>query len=244
MDQVELGKFIAKLRKDAGMTQEAFGNELGVTNKTVSRWETGLYMPPTDILLKISQMFNISVNEMLNGKCINEVENLGAIENHFQEDTSELEQKNQHKMYVIKSVISLFAIILIFCVEKLLTDYGAELMHREFLGYFYWINMIFIKPLFCFIIGSIIAYNIKRYTDFTGNDVAFKIGLSVSIALYLFTFLCRYDVLLVGVFGLDQSNIARLPFNIPFFVTQFVMTAAPIYYILGFVVTFFKKKNK
>lgn len=243
MNQVKLEKFIAKLRKDAGLTQEAFGKELGVTNKTVSRWETGLYMPPTDILLKISQMFNISVNEILNGERINEVENLDTLENHFPEESFELDQKNQPKRNAIRAIISIFVIIAIFCVEKLLTDYGTNLMHREFLGYFYWINMIFIQPIFCFIIGSIIAYNIKRYTSFTGNRIAFRIELSVSIALYLFTVLCRYDVILVGIFGLNQESIARLPFNIPFSVTQFIMTAAPIYYILGFVVTFFKKNK-
>ena len=41
MDQVKIGKFIAQLRRENGMTQEALGEKLGVTNKTISRWETG-----------------------------------------------------------------------------------------------------------------------------------------------------------------------------------------------------------
>lgn len=45
MDQIKIGKFIAALRKDKGMTQEQLGEKLGVTNKTVSRWENGNYMP-------------------------------------------------------------------------------------------------------------------------------------------------------------------------------------------------------
>lgn len=41
MDQVKIGKFIAELRRRAGLTQEALGKKIGVTNKTISRWENG-----------------------------------------------------------------------------------------------------------------------------------------------------------------------------------------------------------
>ena len=46
MDMISIGKFIAALRKEKGLTQEQLGEKLGVTNKTVSRWETGTYLPP------------------------------------------------------------------------------------------------------------------------------------------------------------------------------------------------------
>ena len=42
MDQVKTGKFIAELRREKGLTQEMLGKKLGVTNKTVSRWENGV----------------------------------------------------------------------------------------------------------------------------------------------------------------------------------------------------------
>ena len=42
MDQVKIGKFIAMLRKEAELTQESLGEKLGVTNKTISRWENGI----------------------------------------------------------------------------------------------------------------------------------------------------------------------------------------------------------
>ena len=45
MDQVKLGAFVAQLRRERGWTQEELGERLGVTNKTVSRWENGNYMP-------------------------------------------------------------------------------------------------------------------------------------------------------------------------------------------------------
>ena len=50
MDQFKTGRFIAENRKQMNMTQEMLGEALGVTNKTVSRWETGKYMPDLDTI--------------------------------------------------------------------------------------------------------------------------------------------------------------------------------------------------
>lgn len=49
MDMVKMGSFLAELRKEQKLTQAELGEKLGVTNKTVSRWETGTYVPPVDI---------------------------------------------------------------------------------------------------------------------------------------------------------------------------------------------------
>lgn len=68
MDLVQIGKFIAELRKEQKLTQEQLGEKLCVTNKTVSRWENGNYLPPADALLVMSQLFGVSVNEILSGK--------------------------------------------------------------------------------------------------------------------------------------------------------------------------------
>lgn len=80
MDLVQIGKFIAELRKEQKLTQEQLGEKIGVTNKTVSRWENGNYLPPADMLLSISQLFNISVNEILCGKRLSSEEYKEAAE--------------------------------------------------------------------------------------------------------------------------------------------------------------------
>lgn len=74
MNLTEVGKFITELRKEQGLTQEQLGEKIGVTNKTISRWETGTYLPPADALLRISELFSISINEILAGKRISEQE--------------------------------------------------------------------------------------------------------------------------------------------------------------------------
>lgn len=68
MDPVRMGKFLAQLRREAGLTQEALGGVLGVTNKTVSRWENGNYLPDLDQLEAIGARFGVSVDELIRGE--------------------------------------------------------------------------------------------------------------------------------------------------------------------------------
>ena len=70
MDQDKIGKFICAMRKQQGMTQEQLGERLGVTNKTISRWETGKYMPDIDKLQELYAILGISINELLAGERI------------------------------------------------------------------------------------------------------------------------------------------------------------------------------
>lgn len=72
MDQGKIGRFIGAMRKQRGLTQEQLGEKLGVTNKTVSRWETGKYMPDIDKLQELSSTLDISINELLAGERIND----------------------------------------------------------------------------------------------------------------------------------------------------------------------------
>mgnify|MGYP004507606787 FL=1 len=68
MDQMKIGKFIAVLRKEKGLTQEQLGEKLGVTNKTISRWENGNYMPDVEMLSLLSKEFGVSINELISGE--------------------------------------------------------------------------------------------------------------------------------------------------------------------------------
>ena len=68
MDTKKIGAFLKELRNEKGMTQEQLGERIGVSNKTISRWETGNYMPPVDCLNILSGIYDISINEILAGK--------------------------------------------------------------------------------------------------------------------------------------------------------------------------------
>lgn len=68
MDQIKTGKFIATLRKEKDLTQEQLGEKLSVTNKTISRWENGNYMPDIQMLSLLSKEFDVSINELISGE--------------------------------------------------------------------------------------------------------------------------------------------------------------------------------
>ncbi len=70
MDQVKIGKFIASCRKEQGMTQAALAEKLGISDRAVSKWETGKSLPDSGIMLDLCELLNINVNELLSGEKI------------------------------------------------------------------------------------------------------------------------------------------------------------------------------
>ena len=68
MDQIAIGKFIFKKRKEQNFTQEQLAERLGVSNKTISKWETGKRMPDYSMIEPLCQELNITLAELLNGE--------------------------------------------------------------------------------------------------------------------------------------------------------------------------------
>lgn len=83
MDSKKIGAFIALNRKKKGLTQEQLGEKLGVSNKTISRWENGNYMPDLSMLLPLSEELGISLNELLAGEEIKREEEASYLENNL-----------------------------------------------------------------------------------------------------------------------------------------------------------------
>ena len=74
MDQVQTGKFIAELRKEKSLPQAQLGDLLGVTNKTISRWENGNYMPDLAVLQSLCAVLDVNINEMISGRRLDEAD--------------------------------------------------------------------------------------------------------------------------------------------------------------------------
>ncbi|SCW33503.1 Transcriptional regulator, contains XRE-family HTH domain [Eubacterium ruminantium] len=70
MDQIKIGKFIASCRKEQGMTQAVLAERLGISDRAVSKWETGKSMPDSGIMLELCDFLKINVNELLSGERI------------------------------------------------------------------------------------------------------------------------------------------------------------------------------
>lgn len=83
MDVVKIGKFLAELRRERHMTQEELGERLGVTNKTISRWENSNYLPPVEMLAELSALHGVSINEIISGKRLEKAEIESAAEENL-----------------------------------------------------------------------------------------------------------------------------------------------------------------
>lgn len=70
MDQEKIGAFITERRKQAGLTQAALGEQLGITDRAVSKWERGKSMPDPSLMLPLCGLLHITVNELLTGERI------------------------------------------------------------------------------------------------------------------------------------------------------------------------------
>ena len=68
MDQKKIGLFLKELRKEKGLTQERLAEQFNVSSRTISRWENGNNMPDLDILMEISDFYEVDLREIFNGE--------------------------------------------------------------------------------------------------------------------------------------------------------------------------------
>ena len=68
MELEKIGTFLQALRKEKGLTQEMLAEQVGVSRRTVSRWETGSNMPDLDVLVELSDFYAVDLREILNGE--------------------------------------------------------------------------------------------------------------------------------------------------------------------------------
>lgn len=116
MDSKRIGEFLKQLRKENGITQEQLGHKVGVNNKTVSRWETGSYMPPVECLKALSEMYHISINEILAGERAVGENFAEMAENNIQSALNEREKENQifeNRMLWILTITTILTIAIL-----------------------------------------------------------------------------------------------------------------------------------
>jgi len=107
MNQEKIGKFIVKCRKEKNLTQEQLSEKLGVTNKSISRWENGKTMPDYSILKDLCNILEIDVNELLAGEKIKKED----IQN-YSIDNLNLILKEYYKMKKQKNILKITIIII------------------------------------------------------------------------------------------------------------------------------------
>lgn len=125
MDQVKIGRFIAALRKEKGLTQQLLADRLGVTQKSVSRWETARNMPDLSLLQTLAEELGVTVSELLDG-ARSEVEEKSADEAIYQviEYTAHTKEKG---VFTTGEVYFLTGVILALIVLLLLVGAFAQM---------------------------------------------------------------------------------------------------------------------
>ena len=112
MDQEKIGKFISSCRKEAGLTQAALADKLGITDRAVSKWETGKSLPDASIMIELCNLLGITVNELLTGEHITMEDYKNKAEENLLEMTQKVEKRDklllQLELWMIGSVIPLF----------------------------------------------------------------------------------------------------------------------------------------
>ena len=116
MDQVKIGKFIAECRKGVNLTQMQLAEKLGITDRAVSKWETGRAMPDTSVMLELCDVLGITVNELLNGEKIIMENNEKKNEQILLNMAEELEQKNKTMWQTMWIIITVSIVGLISCL--------------------------------------------------------------------------------------------------------------------------------
>ena len=116
MDQIKIGRFISSCRKEQGMTQAALAEKLGISDRAVSKWETGKSMPDSGIMLELCSLLGINVNELLSGERImTEVYDKRAEENLL-EMRRQIEEKNRQLLrteYLIAFPVAVMGLVLV-----------------------------------------------------------------------------------------------------------------------------------
>ncbi len=118
MNQEKIGKFIAERRKMAGLTQMQLAEKLGITDRAVSKWETGKSLPDSSIMLDLCDVLKISVNDLLTGEVVT-VDNYNKeLENNLLEMIKQKELADKRLLSVevfigITATVVLFALIFI-----------------------------------------------------------------------------------------------------------------------------------
>ncbi len=116
MNQIKIGKFIASCRKDQGLTQANLAEKLGISDRAVSKWETGRSLPDSGIMLELCDFLKINFNELLSGERIM----AEAYDKHAEENLlalkGQIEERNRQLLWMeymilVPSVIASVALV-------------------------------------------------------------------------------------------------------------------------------------
>jgi len=113
MDQVKIGRFIAGCRKKADLTQAQLAEKLGITDRAVSKWETGRAMPDSSVMLELCGILGITVNDLLSGEVVSVEQYSKELEKNLIEMARRKEEADKW-LLTLEWVVSILSCIVLF----------------------------------------------------------------------------------------------------------------------------------
>ncbi len=156
MDQIKIGKFIAECRKKKNLTQAQLAEKLNITDRAISKWETGKAMPDSDIMLDLCYILGINVNELLCGETIDmeqKDEQLNELIFQMAKNEERYHKRLRHSAFVIVAISLVALICLITLISLLIPECGFQ-------------NFLIIVSVILFIIPCITALKFKVETGY------------------------------------------------------------------------------
>ncbi len=156
MDQIKIGKFIAECRKKKNLTQAQLAEKLNITDRAISKWETGKAMPDSDIMLDLCYILGINVNELLCGEIIDmeqKDEQLNELIFQMAKNEERYHKRLLHSAYVIVATSLVALICLITLISLLIPECGFQ-------------DFLIIVSVILFIIPCIISLKFKVETGY------------------------------------------------------------------------------
>lgn len=155
MDQFKIGKFISACRKEKQMTQAQLAEKLCITDKAVSKWERGIAVPDSSIMINLCENLDISVNELLRGERINVSEERQKTEELLLDMTKKEELQRKRLLKITRTTLFLGTFYYIFITVVLVTLYKKpEVMESPF----FWLSIILTSMgSLCFALAIIIT---------------------------------------------------------------------------------------
>ncbi len=113
MDQTKIGKFISECRKKAGLTQAQLAERLNITDRAVSKWETGKSLPDSSIMLELCAILGISVNDLLSGEVVTMDNYNKELEKNLLEMVKQKEESDKRllKLEIVLGIIAVLPLI-------------------------------------------------------------------------------------------------------------------------------------
>ena len=129
MDQEKIGKFIAACRKEKGFTQASLAEKLGITDRAVSKWETGKSLPDASIMMELCELIGTNVNELLTGERIALDEYTKKAEQSLIEMQAKAEKadRNLLRMEIVMGIIIIPLCIILTKISEIFINQGDAL---------------------------------------------------------------------------------------------------------------------